>query len=770
MSGAGGFVDPLDHVPPLSGLRRPPEYLAAVQRLRSLALLVDFYRRPLAKVTHHEGRHGSCLVRPPHLRLVSESHDKGRHLREAALLPRGVQPEFDETAADDLLAAVRHCARLSAISSEALPSWREAQSVALREIELSLRPYGDWVSSLMTGSPRQISSQMNLPFMAACVAAIGWPDVLCVRRWFLGHAVVGDIPDTGLFRPKFTDFEVQPDAVFTPASNRVWNNDLAGSLASGGKRAAADPELRASLEGVESATAKEVRAGVVRGPFSARALDDRFGKGKWRAQRRFGVLQGLEDDGSPKIRAIDNSSGNSCNAATRTYETIAPPSFAFVALVCRLFLAAFRQLARPLLALALGLDDMSRAYRRVPVATPWLTVFAIWSFRRRRVEYYYLDGHCFGFVSAVLNFNAFPHLVCALCRVFFAVPCDHFFDDYMLVDLGLAGMCGQMCLALVHVLLGQSVEPKKRKPMGPRNVGLGVHLDLSLAHSSLVVLASPTPDRVTRLLAELSGCRASDFLSPAMASSLRGKLGFVFGTSYYRFCFAAMQPLLQREYYDSDTAFSPMLCETHDFLSCVLPALPPMRLRLQPDDTPPLLVYTDAMFSPASPDAMPFVRIGWCVFDPITRLAFHSHYVLPDWYYQFFAQGKLTYIMQGEGVGALAPLLSLPSFFRGRSVVQFQDNTGALSALVHGYASKPDMSRIVNAFHIAQFLLQARVWFEWIPSDANLADLPSRVEYDEYFRAVPGSIWVPTVLPSLADWLAPLPSLFAEMSRYLSES
>ena len=144
MSGAGGFVDPLDHVPPLSGLRRPPEYLAAVQRLRSLALLVDFYRRPLAKVTHHEGRHGSCLVRPAHLRLVSESHDKGRHLREAALLPRGVQPEFDETAADDLLAAVRHCARLSAISSEALPSWREAQSVALREIEFSLRPYGDW--------------------------------------------------------------------------------------------------------------------------------------------------------------------------------------------------------------------------------------------------------------------------------------------------------------------------------------------------------------------------------------------------------------------------------------------------------------------------------------------------------------------------------------------------------------------------------------------------------------------------------------------------
>ena len=305
--------------------------------------------------------------------------------------------------------------------------------------------------------------------------------------------------------------------------------------------------------------------------------------------------------------------------------------------------------------------------------------------------------------------------------------------------------------------------------MGPCNVGLGVRIDLSRAHTAALVLASPTPERVSRLLADLDGYRAADFLSPALASSLRGKLGFVFGSCYFRFCYAALQPLTQREYYESFTSFSPALREMHDFLACVLPVLPPMELRLLPDPAPPLIVYTDAMFSPAdSPDAVPLLRIGWSVFDPVTRLAFHSHYELPAWYFLFFAQAKKTYIMQGEGVGALAPLLSLPALFRGRSVVQFQDNTAALSALVHGYASKPDMSRIVNVFHIAQFLLRARVWFEWVPSDANLADLPSRLEYDEYFRIVPGSIWVPTVLPSYADWVSPLLPLFHEMSRFLS--
>ena len=753
--------DPLDFL----GLRQPPEYWAAVRRLRSSALLVDFYSRPLAKVSRLEGKHGSCLVRPPHLRLISESHDMGRHLHASSRLPSGVQPEFDERAADDLIAAVRKCVMEESSSPYALPRWREAQASLLREVEVSLRPYAAFVSARMSGSALRLASHMNLPFMAACVAAIGWPDVQCVRRWFMGHAVVGDIPDTGLFRPKFTDYEELPSDILNPESNRRWNSELSRSIAAGAARAQHDPQLNTELRGVQTATDKELRAGVVRGPFTAGDLNARFGKGVWRAQRRFGVVQGVESDGSPKIRAIDNSAGNRCNAITRTHETIAPPSFAFISLVARLFVSFFRSFACAMMALALGLDDMARAYRQVPVASPWLTVFAIWSFTRSRVEFYYLDGHNFGFVSSVLNFNAFPHLVCALSRVFFVVPCDHFFDDYMIVDLFVAGMSGQLCLSLVHSLLGQSVEPKKRQAMAPSNVALGVAVDLSRAHLSLVVSASPTPERIERLLMSLSGYRAADFLPASAASSLRGKLGFIFGTSYFRFCYAALQPLMQREYFDTSVAFTPALCEMCDFLACVLPELPPLEMSLEPDRAPPLIVYTDAMFEPR--DGSPFIRIGWCVYDPITHLSFHLHFELPAWYFSLFSPHMKTYIMQGEGVGAVAPLFTLPALFRGRSVVQFQDNTGALSALIHGYASKPDMSRIVNVFHLAQFVLRARVWFEWVPSAANLADLPSRLEYGRFFRIIPGSVWVDTRLPSFDEWSMPLLPLFERVRSVL---
>ena len=118
----------------------------------------------------------------------------------------------------------------------------------------------------------------------------------------------------------------------------------------------------------------------------------------------------------------------------------------------------------------------------------------------------------------------------------------------------------------------------------------------------------------------------------------------------------------------------------------------------------------------------------------------------------------------------IAALLSAPEIFRGRSAIFFQDNTWALSSLIMGYASRPDMGLVVNAFHLAQFALDARVWFEWVPSDANVADLPSREEWEAFFRILPQSVWVPTVVPPLASWLLPFRSFAEEMLNVLGSA
>ena len=225
---------------------------------------------------------------------------------------------------------------------------------------------------------------------------------------------------------------------------------------------------------------------------------------------------------------------------------------------------------------------------------------------------------------------------------------------------------------------------------------------------------------------------------------------------------------MQREYFDSRSSFDLPLASMLEFLQFVLPAMPPLAMPLRPSTVAPLIVYTDAMFTPRAP--LPLLRIGWVVLDPLTGECFHSDFALDAEYFTVFVPGSRTYIMQGEGVGAVAPALSLPALFCGRHVVQFNDNTGALSSLINGYASKPDMARIVNVYHLSQFFLRAQVWLEWIPSAANIADLPSRLLYDIllYVHHLPHSRWVPTVLPPAHVWRGPFLPLARHVERMLS--
>ena len=46
--------------------------------------------------------------------------------------------------------------------------------------------------------------------------------------------------------------------------------------------------------------------------------------------------------------------------------------------------------------------------------------------------------------------------------------------------------------------------------------------------------------------------------------------------------------------------------------------------------------------------------------------------------------------------------------------------------LVQGYSSKPDMAVITNMLHSVDAALRVDCYYEWVPSAANIADIPSR--------------------------------------------
>ena len=315
-----------------------------------------------------------------------------------------------------------------------------------------------------------------------------------------------------------------------------------------------------------------------------------------------------------------------------------------------------------------------------------------------------------------------------------------------------------------------------------------MHVDLSESSGPDGVVAfQASAARVEHCLEIWHNASIEGLMEPHTAAELRGKQDFLLEAAPGRVGRAASLVLVQREHHDSAYAFTPELQHAYDFYAALLPNLPARRIRIAPSRTRPLLVYTDAMFKPrkrelrggecADDFRRRFVsRLGIVLYDPHCDPSHAAYepvlvggcaegYLLygstppPDTVTATFERSDdgeplKTYIAQLEVLAAVAVYYTFPGKVRGRQVNHFIDNTVALSGLVHGYARKRDLARMVNAFHLQLAGLAADAYLEFVPSLANIADLPSRDEYEVLERN--GGRRVAVQIPPAGDWLAPL--------------
>ena len=141
------------------------------------------------------------------------------------------------------------------------------------------------------------------------------------------------------------------------------------------------------------------------------------------------------------------------------------------------------------------------------------------------------------------------------------------------------------------------------------------------------------------------------------------------------------------------------------------------------------------------------------------RRFIHSDSHVPDFVLDMFVAKKQK-IGQCEILAANAVYYSLPDLFRDRQVVHWIDNTSAISCLVHGYSGKVDSALLVNAFNLFNAGLKARIHYEYVESKANVADLPSRREF-EFLLLQLGSRAVPMRLLDASTWSGPLRNFIA---------
>ena len=85
-------------------------------------------------------------------------------------------------------------------------------------------------------------------------------------------------------------------------------------------------------------------------------------------------------------------------------------------------------------------------------------------------------------------------------------------------------------------------------------------------------------------------------------------------------------------------------------------------------------------------------------------------------------------------------------------VIHFVDNQGVLWNLVDASSSDPGCAGMTHTTALMQARLRCRVWYDYVASKANIADLPSRNEpayLNELRRVRPLApiIWFRSVIP-----------------------
>ena len=656
----------------------------------------------------------------------------------------------------------------------------------------------------------RIAGDANVAGWAALVDALAWPHRELARLAVHG-APIWDPIDSSVYRPihpKLTPVE----AARCQANLSAHANAVRLQVEERVRRSAIDRHGRLTLgaDAVRNCTKKEHDKNLLIGPMSwhdlRRACPEGAATGPPIPMPRFAKLE-LKESG-PSYRCIDDGQWVRTNNCTRTTETIVTPSFVFAAVVARVAAQLLR--GAPLQAIREGLSlrsaflDQKSAFKTIPTSQPCLTAIAVWDPEASSVRYYYHPGHPFGLTSSVINFGQSPELVVAALRELCGVPADHYVDDYMLVDWDSGGHSAQRCLEGLIDALGdgghrreprraQRLDPEKTKPMATRNMGLGVDIDLSTLPERGYATFTPTDRRRAKVLAQWEEA-STHGISGASAAHLMGTSGFLLETACARVGRAALLPLVDRQNHPGPTTFTPAMQRSHAFFRALLdgakPRLPPLRIPIVADTTPPILVYTDAAFSwrrkrERDCDAQPrgakehFLprdhplpepwqfngELGMIIHDPTdgwTVMASGRPDIDTVRYYM--RRQRRTYIAQLEGLGMLAPYYTFPQRFAGRRVVHFADNTVALSALVHGYSASVDMADISNAYHLLAAGLRTAAYFDYVPSAANIADLPSRGEF-----AIPRALGADVVemrVPSHAMLTGPLEAWLEEGEQH----
>ena len=165
--------------------------------------------------------------------------------------------------------------------------------------------------------------------------------------------------------------------------------------------------------------------------------------------------------------------------------------------------------------------DLLNAYRQWPVRCPahcgtFLPTAAGMTF------WYHLAMN-FGATASVWNFNRGGDALQQLPRGLLLLPTGHYVDDFNGLEFAELGQSAMEAFEQLFAALGFRIKVSKSQPAAAQHIVQGVLFGISRRGVTL----SPTPERVRRIMAQITQALQNDAMKPDEAHKLAGRLSFL---------------------------------------------------------------------------------------------------------------------------------------------------------------------------------------------------------------------------------------------------
>ena len=458
-------------------------------------------------------------------------------------------------------------------------------------------------------------------------------------------------------------------------------------------------------------TMEELEKGWADGPWPLEALEQGA-----TISRRFPLQQG------DKIRMIDDYSISGVNdSCTLNSKLDLHVVDTFVATI-KAFFQAMDAAGRETLVLA-KTYDLKSAYRQVPILTSHLkfAYFCIYNPEKMAVEIYRSRTLPFGATHSVFSFLRLARMIHCIATRGAKLITTNFYDDFILASPPALQDSARNCMELIFLLTGWEFAKEGRKATEFSEVchALGVSFDLRDACNGVLKVQN-TQKRIDELVEFLTQVRERRRLDRGETLKLRGRLGFADGFLHGRLGALILKRLIDHAY-GSTSLLDDSMTNVLGWMIKRLQTAGPKKV--DSGTVREWCVFTDASFEPDEKRA----GLGGVLVDSTGEcIAWFGLKLGEDACNVLGADVKETIIYELELLAACVALELWAPYLSSSYPVHYGDNDSVRFALIRGVAQGV-VAETIMQFHLeVEVSFNSNIWFARVPTEANIADLPSR--------------------------------------------